>query len=451
VNTNKQKHAGKLALLGGGKAVKSDAGDMFTWPIVTPAHEQAVLDVIRNRKMSQWDITRQFEEEYAASMGCRYAIACNNGTAAIHCALYGLGVGVGDEVIAPSLTYWATCLPVFSLGATVVFAEVDPGTLCIDPADIERRITPRTKVIMPVHYSAMPADMDRIMRIARKHKLKVLEDCSHAHGTLYKGRQVGTFGDAAGFSLMTSKAFAIGEGGILFTDDRRVYERALLFGHYERHDEVLLDDLKPYAGIPCGGYKYRMHQATSAFGRVTLKLYPKQMAEIDRAMNRFCDLIEGTPGLRPIRPAKGSGSTRGGWYNVGAKYVPEELGGLSVQRFVAAVRAEGSTATPGCNRPLHTHPVFNTFDIYGHGRPTRLANLPRGVDIRQPAGSLRVTEGINARVVGLPWFKHDRPRIIREHAAAFRKVAANYRELLAEDSHAVETGAYTASFRKQTV
>ena len=441
--------ASTLALLGGEKAVTSGPGDLFTWPIVTREHEQAVLDVIRNRKMSQWGITQQFEKEYAETLGRKYALACNNGTAAIHCALFGLGVGVGDEVIAPSLTYWATCLQVYSLGATVVFAEVDPNTLCIDPADIERRITRRTKAIIPVHYSAMPADMDPIMRIARKHRLKVMEDCSHAHGTLYKGRQVGTFGHAAGFLLMTSKAFAIGEGGILFTDDRRVYERAILFGHYERHDQVQLPDLKPYAGIPCGGYKYRMHQATSAFGRVSLKLYPKQMAEIDRAMNRFCDLLEGVPGLHPIRPAKGSGSTRGGWYNVGARYAPEELGGLSVQRFAEAVRAEGSVASPGCNRPLHPHPVFNGMDIYGHGRPTRLAHLPKGVDIRQPAGSLPITEGINQRVIGLPWFKHDRPGIIRQHAAAFRKVAEHYAELLPGDCHVAETGAYTASFRKR--
>jgi dTDP-4-amino-4,6-dideoxygalactose transaminase len=253
----------------------------------------------------------------------------------------------------------------------------------------------------------------------------------------------------AAFSMMATKSFAIGEAGVMFTDDRRIYERALLFGHYERHGEIRLPDLKPYVGFPCGGYKYRMHQATSAFGRVTLKLYPAQMAEINKAMSLFCDLIEGAPGLHPIRPSPGSGSTRGGWYNAGAGYAPEELDGLSVQRFVEAVRAEGSVAMPGCNRPLHTNTVFLDMDIYGHGRPTRLAHLPKGVDIRQPAGSLPVTEGVNQRVIGLPWFKHCRPAIIRQHAAAFRKVAEHARDLLAGDRHEAETGAYTASFRKR--
>jgi perosamine synthetase len=418
----------KLAILGGPKAVASAPGDMFAWPIVTKQHEKAVLDVLRAGSMSGTDVTREFEKEYAAALGRKYALGCNNGTAAIHCGLYGMGVGVGDEVIGPAMTYWASALPVYSLGATPVFAEIDANTLCIDPGDIEHRISRRTKAIVVVHYAGMPCEMNRIMALARKHGLQVLEDCSHAHGSRYKGREVGTLGHAAAFSMMATKSFAIGEAGVMFTNDRRIYERALLFGHYERHGDIRLPDLKPYVGFPCGGHKYRMHQVSSAFGRVSLKLYPKQMAEIDKAMRLFCGLIEGTPGIRLILPGKGS--TRGGWYHPSVKYVPEELGGLPVARFVAAVKAEGSFALAGCNRTLHDHPLLLDMDVYGHGRPTRLAHLPKGVDVRQPLGSLPVSEGINARVCGIPYFKHYRPKIIREHAAAFRKVAENHRDLL---------------------
>jgi dTDP-4-amino-4,6-dideoxygalactose transaminase len=436
-----------LALLGGRRAIATTDSELFTWPIVTPAHEAAVLEVLRSRNMSGWDVTRRFEAEYAAALGQRYALACNNGTSAILCALFGLGIGAGDEVIVPSMTYWASCLPLYTLGATPVFAEIDPATLCLDPRDLARRITPRTRAIVVVHYAGMPADMDPILRLARRHRLRVLEDGSHAHGSLYHGRPVGTLGDASAFSLMTSKALAIGEGGILFTRDRRVYERAILFGHYERHGDLTLPDLRRLAGIPCGGCKCRMHQLSSAFGRVSLRLYPRQMREIDRAMNRFCDAIEGTPGLRVIRPAAGSGSTRGGWYFPSVQYVPEELGGLSVARFAEAVVAEGSRAVAGCNRPLHLHPLFLDADIYGHGRPTRLAYLPRGVDIRQRAGSLPVTEGINARVLGIPWFKRYRPRAIEQHAAAFRKVAAHAADLLSGDRRPAAAGGYSSAFR----
>ena len=239
-----------LALLGGDKAVTSERPDLFAWPIVTERHEQAVLDVLRSRRMSGIELTKQFERKYAQALGRKYGLAYHNGTAAILGAMYGLGVGLGDEVICPSITYWASVAQAYTLGATPVFADVDPETICINPADIEHRIMPRTKALVVVHYAGMPAEMDAIMKIAAEHNLKILEDASHAHGALYKGRQIGTFGEAAAFSLMTGKALAIGEGGILFTDDKQVYERALLFGHYIRHDEITLDELKPFAGLP---------------------------------------------------------------------------------------------------------------------------------------------------------------------------------------------------------
>ncbi len=437
----------KLALFGGDKAVGSEQGDMFTWPIVTARHEQAVLEVLRGGRMSGLEITKDFEKKYARMLGRKYALAYHNGTAAILGGLYALGIGAGDEVIAPSLTYWASAAPVYTLGATVVFADVDGETICIAPGDIEHRITPRTKAIVVVHYAGMPADMDALIEIAARHKVKILEDCSHAHGALYKGKEVGTFGEAAAFSLMTGKSLAVGEAGILFTDDREIYERALLFGHYARHDEITLEELKPFAGLPSGGFKHRMHQVSSAFGLVQLDLYPQQMAEIDSAMNHFCDLLEGVAGIRPMRPAKGANTTKGGWYYPHFKYVAEELGGLSLMRFAEAIRAEGSICNPGCNKPLHFHPLFTKMDVYGHGRPTRIAHLGASAKIERYVERLPVAEGINGCVFEVPWFKHHRPAIIEEHATAYRKVAENYQALLAGDTGAdTEIGGYSSFF-----
>ena len=150
----------ELAINGGPKAVKLDPGDIFTWPIITEEDEEAILQVLRARKMSQTDITRQFEEEYAQWHGMKYALGHNTGTASLHAAMFGCGVGVGDEIICQSMTYWASALPAFCLGATVVFAEIDPNTLTLDPNDIEHRITERTKAIMAVHYCGYPSDMD---------------------------------------------------------------------------------------------------------------------------------------------------------------------------------------------------------------------------------------------------------------------------------------------------
>jgi len=431
--------AKELAIHGGEKAVQSDPGDIFTWPIITKEHEDAVLEVLRRGAMSGTDVTTQFEREYADWHGMKYALGCNTGTATLQSAMWACGVGVGDEVIAPSLTYWATALPVFSLQGTVVFAEVEPHSMCLDPNDIEHRITERTKAIVPVHYCGYPADMDPIMEIAERHNLKVIEDVSHAHGALYKGRLVGTIGHVACFSVMSGKSLAIGEGGMLVTNDRQIWERCIVWGHYGRtratvwtgelEEQYITDpELTPFVGLPWGGYKYRMHQLSSATGRVQLRHYREQMEEIQKAMNYFWDLLEDVPGVKAHRPPKGENSTMGGWYAAHGLYVAEELNGLPIGKFCEAVRAEGVSTSPGCNFPLHLHPLLNDADIYRHGKPTRIANSDR--DLRQGEGSLPVTESMPRRCYGIPWFKHYRPEIIEQYALGFRKVAENADQLM---------------------
>jgi dTDP-4-amino-4,6-dideoxygalactose transaminase len=420
-----------LAINGGPKAVTGEFGDLFTWPIITPEDEEAVLAVLRAGKMSGTDVTEQFEREMAAWHGVKFALAHNNGTAALHGAMFGCGVGRGDEVIGPSMTYWASLMPALSLGATIVFAETDPSTLCIDPGDLEQRITKRTKAIVAVHYAGHPCEMDEICRIARKHGVKVIEDVSHAQGALYKGRLVGTIGDVAGMSLMSGKSLVSGEGGMLLTNDRNIFERAAAFGHYERTGAsrfsnaercIQNPELQRFAGLPLGGFKYRMHQLSSALGRVQLKHYPARIAEIQSAMNRFWDSLEGVPGIRAHRPPKNSGSTMGGWYAAHGLYVPEELHGLKIEKFCEAVRAEGiDCCSAGANNPLHLHPLFYEADIYGDGKPTVVANATR--DVRSQHRSLPRSESIPQRCFGVPWFKHDRPETIRAYAAAYRKVA----------------------------
>jgi len=399
-----------------------------------------VLDVLRRGAMSGNEVTKEFEQEFAAWLGMKLALAFPNGTDALRSVMWACGVGAGDEVICPSMTYWASCTPALTLGAAVNFADIQPGSLCIAPGDIEHRIGRRTKAIIVVHYAGHPCDMDPIMKVARKHKIKVIEDVSHAHGALYKGRMLGTIGDVGAMSCMSGKAFPIGEGGMMVTNDRAIYERCISYGFYERtgapsrfnapNAQVTMKELKPYIGVPMGGYKHRLNQMASAMGRVQLKSYPKRMKDIQNGMNRFWDLLDGVPGIRAHRPAAGSGSTMGGWYAPRGLYRGKELGGLSCARFCEAVRAEGPLGVcwPGANFPLHLHGVFQTADIFRMGKPTMISFGQR--DVRQGPGTLPVAENIAELAFGIPWFKHDRAKLIKEYAAAYRKVAENADQLL---------------------
>ncbi len=424
---------GQLAICGGSKAVTTDPGDIFHWPIVTAEDEEAVLEVLRAGTMSSTAITLKFAQEFADWLGMTYALGYPSGTESLRAAMWAIGAGAGDEIICPSMTYWASCAQALTLGAAVNFADIDPDTLCIDPNDIEHRIGSRTKAIVAVHYAGHPCDMDPIMEIAQRHGIKVIEDVSHAHGALYKGRMVGTIGDIAGMSMMAGKSFAIGEGGMLVTNDQTFYERAIAYGHYERTGvstnwaasgvgDITLPELTPYGGIPLGAYKHRMNQTCAAMGRVQLKHYPERIQTIQAAMNRFWDLLDGVPGIRAHRPPKDSGLTMGGWYTAKGFYKAEELGGLPVTTFCEAVRAEGvKRCAPGANFPLHLHEMFHTADIFRMGKPTMISFGQR--DVRQGPGTLPNAEHITETCIGVPWFKHDRQDIIEEHAAAYRKVA----------------------------
>lgn len=423
-----------LALLGGAPAIdKKPDKSLFAWPIITKEDEDAALNVIRNNLYSGTDITLKFQEEFAEWQGRKYALAFCNGTLSLTAAMFAIGLGVGDEIICPTKTYWGSIAQAFQFGATPIFCNITEN-LSIDPDDIESRITDKTKAIMVVHYFAYPADMDRIMEIARKHNLFVIEDVSHAQGGMYKGKKLGTFGDVAAMSLMSTKSFSAGELGILVTDNKRFLERAIAFAHYDRNNSQYItesEELKDYYGIALGGCKGRANQLCSAIARVQLKYYDERCREIRRAMNYFWDLLDGLPGIRPIRVDESTGSNMAGWYAPHGTYRPEELGGLSAKRFCEAVRAEGvDSCWEGGNYCLHTHRFFYDFNLYGTEKPTRIAFSSR--DVR--AGDELCASSVMRHCFQIPWFKHFDKEWIEKYAAAFRKVIENYRDLLPGDN-----------------
>ncbi|MBQ0110592.1 MAG: aminotransferase class I/II-fold pyridoxal phosphate-dependent enzyme [Oscillospiraceae bacterium] len=419
-----------LALLGGTPVLsKQPPESLFKWPIVTQEDEDAVLDILHNNRFSGTDITKKFEQEFAKWQGTEYARAFCNGTAALTSAMYAVGLGAGDEMICTTKTYWASAVQATNLGASVVFCNIDDN-LSMDPEDLERCITPNTKAIMVVHYCAYPCDMDKIMAIAKKHNLKVIEDVSHAQGGYYKGKKLGTFGDVSAMSLMSGKSFAAGELGILVTNDRVCYERAVAYGHHNFFTDNFIQecqDLMPYTNVPLGGIKGRANQLCSALALNQLKHYDERCTEIRKAMNYFWDELEGLPGIRAIRVDESTGSNMAGWYNPQGAYYPEELHGLPVNVFCEALRAEiPGVSYPGANYCLHTHGFFKTFDLFNLGKPTRIVFNDR--DVRED--DALCDKSLDKYCFSIPWFKQFDKEWIDIYVKAFKKVIENHEQLL---------------------
>ena len=220
----------RLAIDGGTPVVADPLPTGVSGPNVIDEEEiEAVADVLRRGQLFRYPTATseaaKFEAEAAELLGAEYALMVNSGTSALIAALTGVGVGPGDEVIVPGYTYISTAAAVMATGAVPVIAEIDES-LGLDPQDFQRKITPHTRAVVPVHMRGVPSRLDDILAIARAHGLKVVEDCCQCVGGAYKGRRVGTYGDAGAWSLNYFKTISTGEGGMMYTNDRDVYERA---------------------------------------------------------------------------------------------------------------------------------------------------------------------------------------------------------------------------------
>jgi perosamine synthetase len=326
-------------------------------PVYTPSldgrEEKYVLDAVRSGWISSLGqyVTR-FEEQFARFCGVQHAVSVANGTVALHLALHALGIGPGDEVIVPSLTFVASANAVRYTGATPVFADVDPYTWCIDVEDAARLVTSRTRAIMPVHLYGHPAAMPEIAALAAQHDLHVVEDAAEAHGAAIDGRTVGSWGRIASFSFYANKIVTTGEGGMLTTDDGELAARCRMLRDHAMppqkrywHEEV--------------GFNYRMTNLQAAVGVA-------QMERVDSFLRRkrriaeiyaghLCDL----PGVQ--LPVEREGCTNVFWmYSI----LVQEPFGLTRDELIVALRSRGIDSRPFFH-PLDTLPPYRN----GHVRP----------------------------------------------------------------------------------
>ena len=235
-------------------------------PFISKEEIKAVEKVLRSGFLVAGERVRRFEKEFAKYLGVKYAVATSNGTTALHTALWVLGIGKGDEVITTPFSFIASSNCILYVGAKPVFVDIDERTFNINPDLIEEKITERTKALLIVHLFGQPCDMKPIMKICKKHKLLLIEDCAQAHGAEYKGKKVGTFGDVACFSFYATKNLVTGEGGMIVTNKKKTAELARMIvdqGQRKKYDHAVL------------GHNFRMTEVEAAIGLIQLKKLEK--------------------------------------------------------------------------------------------------------------------------------------------------------------------------------
>lgn len=349
-----------LAILGGNPVFGplAKAPKWIKWPMWNQkTDEPGVVDVLRSGVWSRSKVVTQFEEQWAKLMGSKRCLTTVNGTNAMICALVNSDIGFGDEVIIPPYTFIATPQAVLQTGAIPVFVDTDRETFQMNPDKIEEKITSKTRAILPVHIAGIPSDMDKIMAIARKHNLVVIEDACQAWLSEIDHKKVGTFGHAGCFSFQNSKNIPIGEGGAIVSDDEEFIDRCYSYHNWGIAFGKMID--KYGSGRVMFGTKMRFTEYQAAIGLAQMKRFDEQTTYREENAMYLKSRFEEIPGIIPFK--RNSNVTRISFHLFPFRYKKEAFKGLSRDKFLAALRAEGVPCSNGY-RPLNTEPYLqNAF------------------------------------------------------------------------------------------
>ncbi len=419
---------GKLAITGGEPLRKTP----FTqWPLSTKDEANALDDVLTSSKWGGQPFPGKhavaFAKKFAEVHTAKYGQCVNTGTVAIQAALKAIGIKPGDEVIAPAYTWEGTVGPVLLLNAIPVFVDIDPETYCLDAKLIEKAITPKTKAILPVHLGMRFADMDEILRIAAKHNLKVIEDCAHAHGGMWKGKGAGSMGDLGAFSFQSSKLITSGEGGAVITNNLEYMEQVQ---SYINAGRASLTDQFHHRIV---GFNYRLGEFQAAVLGPQLDRLPEQARVREANMKHLESRLRNTPGIGLLKPDPRI--TRLAPYGYVLKYFANQVKDIPRAAFVAALQLEGIP----CDG-LFYEPVYRSslFPVDATDFPALSWGREKALDLRTmyscpEADRAAYHEGV--------WFMHQlflgTEKDVDAIADAIEKVLHNIEELRSLDHKAI--------------
>ena len=355
----------KLALLGGNPIGTKEVKSVTHWP---PKHWPPRTEATANKfkalyLSNDWGFESNSEKEFAQAFadyhGAKHGIFMANGTVTLQCALAACGIGPGDEVIVPPLTWIATALAVHYVGATPVFVDVEPDTLCLDPVKVGQAITEKTKAIMPVHVYGSMADMDKLMAIAKQYNLKVIEDCAHVHGGMWDGKGIGTLGDVGSFSCQQTKTMASGEGGICITNNDQLADLIYRMSHIGYAKGTIQGQRvsAPQKGFVCHNFR------PTAFQALILSEQLKDLGGLLERYNTSMDILEGrlqkSTNIRFQKPGlKSTTRSTYGWVMIFDEPCYADIPTELIQQ---ACLAEGLTVCPVWP-PTYQHEYFSLED-----------------------------------------------------------------------------------------
>lgn len=408
----------QLAILGGAKAVPD--GMLKSWPPISDLDRQYVMASLESGQHTFGPNCQALEEEFAAWNGNKYAITTNSGTAALHMAVAACGCGTGDHVLVTSYSWSSSATCIIHHNALPVFVDIDFDTINIDVDKIEAAITPKTKAIIVVHLHGLAVNMDKVMAVARKHNLKVIEDACQAHGALFNGQKVGTFGDCAAFSFNQNKCMCSGEGGMFTTNNDDIANAARqIWSFGETRTPLQSRDYHAYAL----GWMYRNNDLTAAFGRAQLTRMDEYFAA-QRA--NAAVLLKGLEGIRGlIVPTEPAGHTHN-WYNFTSRIDMDALGWTGnpvVMRdaIMQGLQAEGVPVGVWQHFILPAMTVFLAKNAYGQGCPW---TCPFQTDVEYDPTQYPAAQKHCDTHFGMtyPLRAPHGPEVAQAVAAAFRKV-----------------------------
>jgi perosamine synthetase len=409
--------ANDLALLGGAPVRRTPlpTPPRATGPQALDNLRQVIESGLMNRAAGVW--VKRLEEEFGATYGARHCTASTSGTSAIHVAVGAIDPEPGDEIITAPITDMGTVIPILAQNAIPVFADVERETFNLDPADVERRITPRTRAIIPVHLGGNPCHMEALLDIARRHKLRLIEDCSQAYYATSQGRRVGTMGDIGCFSMQQSKHFTVGDGGLTITNDPDLGRRIALFAD-KGWPRYSAEGARNYLAF---GFNYHMTELQGAVAVSQLPLVEGVCASRTRNGERLTELLRGLPGVHPQRVRPGDHSTY--WF-FALRAVAAETG-VPPQRFAEAVRAEGvACGYQYIGKPIFLYEALRRKRIYGTSDyPFSMQDGAHAV--RYEPGECPNCEAALDEMLTVPLHESWGEAELRDVAAAFEKVSTN--------------------------